>query len=137
MTEDNAPRHKAAEGEAACGFAKPEPDDVVGDAFRIADSLFRQTAKDFHNLTLQMRGDGSGGQAGGQEGMSGDGLKQALRLARDLRVATQQMLEERNRIDKLRKEIAGDVGGGDVLDLEAARDEIRRRLACLRRAAGG
>lgn len=65
-----------------------------------------------------------------------DQVKDSRQLARDLRAAAHLVLEERNKLDKLRKEIAGDVGGG-VLDLAAARDEVGRRLACLRRAGGG
>ena len=65
-----------------------------------------------------------------------DQVKDSARLARDLRDAAQLVLEERNKVDKLRKEVAGAAGAGS-LDLAAARDEIGRRLACLRRAAGG
>ena len=42
-------------------------------------------------------------------------------------------MEERNKVDKLRKSVAGAVGAG-ALDFAAARDEIGRRLACLRDA---
>lgn len=131
MTEIIAPRRKVPEGDTV------QSGDAMTSAFEIADCLFRETAEDFHNLRLQLRESGLEQLAGKQVAASEDGLKQALRLARELRVATQQMLEERNRIDKLRKEIAGDVGGGGVLDLDTARDEIGRRLACLRRAARG
>lgn len=65
-----------------------------------------------------------------------DRVKDSGRLARDLRDAAALVLEERSRLDKLRKDAAGGVGGA-VLDLDAARDEIGRRLACLRRAGGG
>lgn len=63
-------------------------------------------------------------------------LKETARMVRDLRAATQLVLEERSKLDKLRKDIAGDVGAG-CLDLDAARTEIGRRLACLRRAGDG
>ena len=63
-------------------------------------------------------------------------LKEALAAAREVRAASQYLAEERGKVDKLRKDIAGAVGGGS-LDLDAARDEIGRRLACLRRAGGG
>ena len=46
------------------------------------------------------------------------------------------LMEERNKVDKLRKSAAGAAGGGGALDLDAARDEIGRRLACLRNAGG-
>ncbi len=45
------------------------------------------------------------------------------------------LMEERNKVDKLRKSAAGAAGGG-ALDLDAARDEIGRRLALLRDAGG-
>ncbi|CAM3077200.1 permease [Paracoccus nototheniae] len=63
-------------------------------------------------------------------------LKKAMETAKTVREAVQLLMAERIRVDKLRKDIAGDVGGGS-LDLDAARDEVGRRLACLRRAAGG
>lgn len=46
------------------------------------------------------------------------------------------LMEERNKVDKLRKSAAGAAGGGSALDLDAARDEIGRRLALLRDAGG-
>lgn len=63
-------------------------------------------------------------------------LKKAVEAARTVRDAIQLLMVERNKVDKLRKDIAGGVAGG-CLDLDAARDEIGRRLACLRRAGGG
>ncbi|SEN41333.1 hypothetical protein SAMN04489859_1006102 [Paracoccus alcaliphilus] len=63
-------------------------------------------------------------------------LKKAVETARTVREAVHLLMVERNRVDKLRKDIAGGVGGGG-LDLDAARDEIGRRLACLRRAGTG
>jgi len=116
---------------------------AILDAFDIADGLFREAAEDFARLRRQLReGGGEGGGRGRparrpDPAVMGDGLKEAVRLARELRTATQLMLEERNRVDKLRKEIAGGGGAGGALDLDAARSEIGRRLACLRRAAGG
>lgn len=65
-----------------------------------------------------------------------DRIRDSGRLARDLRDAAQLVLEERSRLDKLRKDAAGGAGAG-ALDLDAAREEIGRRLACLRHAAGG
>lgn len=63
-------------------------------------------------------------------------LKEATDLAAAVRGATERLAAERGKVDKLRKDIAGAVGGG-ALDLDAARDEIGRRLACLRRAGTG
>ncbi|QBX34398.1 permease [Paracoccus liaowanqingii] len=63
-------------------------------------------------------------------------LKKAIDTAKTVREAVQLLMAERIKVDKLRKDVAGGVGGG-CLDLDAARDEIGRRLACLRRASGG
>jgi pyrroline-5-carboxylate reductase len=62
--------------------------------------------------------------------------KAAVLAVRDLKQAFYGLMEERNRVEKLRKQVAGDVGTGS-LDLDAARDEIGRRLACLRDASPG
>ncbi len=116
MTIDFNPGSDAPEGP----FKVPPAMDVVS----IADELFQSYAADLTRLRRQI-------QAGETEE-----LRESAKLVRDLRAATQLVLEERNRVDKLRKDIAGNVGAG-VLDLDAARDEIGRRLACLRRAAAG
>lgn len=62
-------------------------------------------------------------------------VKDAEAHVRALRAALQLFIEERNRVEKLRKQTAGAVGGGS-LDLDAARDEIGRRLARLRDGRG-
>ena len=62
--------------------------------------------------------------------------KAAAQAVKDLRTAFQMVMEERARVEKLRRQVAG-VGAGSELDLDAARVEIGRRLACLRDAAGG
>ena len=62
--------------------------------------------------------------------------KAALQAVRDLKSAFQLAMDERTKIDKLRKETAG-VIGEQILDLDAARDEIGSRLARLRNAGGG
>lgn len=93
-------------------------------AIDVAGEIFREVVEELHKLRVGIR---SG---------STDDAKETGKVARDLRIATGLVLEERNRVDKLRKDIAGGVGPG-TLDLDAARDEIGRRLACLRRAAGG
>ena len=65
-----------------------------------------------------------------------DGLKETAQATRDLRAALQLALEERTRLEKLRRQDEPG-GGAGALDLAAARDEIGRRLACLRGAADG
>lgn len=62
--------------------------------------------------------------------------KAALQAVRDLRAAFQLAMEEGTKIEKLRKETSDAIGEG-TLDLDAARDEIGRRLARLRRVGGG
>lgn len=61
--------------------------------------------------------------------------KTAQAAVRDLKQTFQMVMEERTRVDKLRKQVDG-VVRGHALDFEAARDEIGRRLACLRDAGG-
>jgi hypothetical protein len=63
-------------------------------------------------------------------------VKAAQTAIRDLRATAQHVLEERAKVDRLRKQIAGHVGAGGAIDLESARAEIGRRLACLRSAGG-
>jgi hypothetical protein len=63
-------------------------------------------------------------------------IKDAQALMRDLRQMFQTFMDERTRVDKLRQQTAG-VVRGHALDFAAARDEIGRRLACLRDAGGG
>lgn len=53
-----------------------------------------------------------------------------------LRAALGLYIDERNRVEKLRKQVAG-AHGAAGLDLDAARDEIGRRLARLREAGTG
>jgi hypothetical protein len=57
----------------------------------------------------------------------------AVNAVRDLRQAFTAVMIEREKVDKLRKQVVGAVGTG-TLDLHAARHEIGRRLALLRDA---
>lgn len=68
-------------------------------------------------------------------GEMGDAREMAKQI-RDMRAAYQLAVEERARIAKLRKDDAGIVYDY-ALDFDAARDEICRRLACLRDAGDG
>jgi hypothetical protein len=65
-----------------------------------------------------------------------DEAKLALQAVKDLKLAFQMVMDERARVERLRKQIAG-VIGDQSLDFDAARTEIGRRLACLRDAGGG
>lgn len=62
--------------------------------------------------------------------------KGATAAVKDLRSAYQLVMDERTRVDKLRKQVAG-VVHDYALDFDAARDEVGRRLARLRAAEGG
>lgn len=64
-----------------------------------------------------------------------EGAKAATQAAKDLKTALDWVMDERNRLEKFRRTAAGAVGATE-LDLGAARDEIGRRLACLRDAGG-
>ncbi|MBC7144899.1 MAG: hypothetical protein H5U24_05775 [Thioclava marina] len=63
--------------------------------------------------------------------------KAAVQAVKDLRTAFHLVMEERSRVEKLRRQLAGVAAGRDVaLDFDAARAEIGRRLARLRNAGG-
>ena len=98
------------------------------EAIAVAEGLFWSYVKDLkrHEAALEARQSGAVDPAE---------LKDAMQTAKVVREAVGLLMVERNRVDKLRKDIAGGVGGGSP-DLDAARDEIGRRLACLRRAGG-
>lgn len=100
----------------------------ASEAIAVAEGLFWSYVKDLkrHEAALEARQSGAIDPAE---------LKEAMQTAKVVREAVGLLMAERNKVDKLRKDIAGTVGGGS-LDLDAARDEIGRRLACLRRAAG-
>ncbi len=130
MTMNFDPGPEAPEGPFVPG-AGMAPDMSLGaggapdiSVVEIADGLFRSYAADLDRLRRKI----TAGET--------DDLKESGKLVRALRDATQMVLEERTKVDKLRKDAAGQVGAG-ALDLVAARDEIGRRLACLRRAGGG
>ncbi|QYK39915.1 MAG: hypothetical protein KF887_10570 [Paracoccaceae bacterium] len=61
--------------------------------------------------------------------------KTALAAVRDLKAAFHLVQEERARVEKLRRQAAGIVHGY-AIDMDAARNEVGRRLACLRDAGG-
>ena len=64
------------------------------------------------------------------------GVRSVPALAKEATTAFYAVNDLRGKIEKLRKQVAGPVGTG-ALDLHAARDEIGRRLACLRDADPG
>ncbi|MDB6181498.1 permease [Paracoccus fistulariae] len=117
------------EGQAQAQAGASDKAVSAEEALAVAEGLFWSYVKDLerHKSALTEESHGSVDPAE---------LKQAIRTAKDIREAVHLLMAERNRVEKLRKDIAGGVGAG-CLDLDAARDEIGRRLACLRRAGGG
>lgn len=96
---------------------------LAGDLLEATEDLYREIAEEL---------------AEAMQGVRRGELKEAKLAAqavKDLRTAFQMVMDERTRVEKLRKQVAGVAGAAD-LDLEAARSEIGRRLARLR-AAGG
>jgi len=100
--------------------ARPAGEDLLAEA----EELFRTSAELLSARLRALR-----------EGRL-EGLKETAQATRDLRAALQLALEERTRLEKLRRQDGGGDGAG-ALDLDAARTEIGRRLACLRGAADG
>ena len=94
------------------------------DVLAVAEGLYREAAVELYRTITALR-------AG-----EFSEVKAAHTVIRDLRATAMQVLEERGKVDKLRKQIAGQVGAGGALDFEGARIEIGRRLACLRDAGG-
>ncbi len=94
------------------------------DLVAATEQLYREMAEEMYRAL-------SGVRAGRHED-----VKLAMQAAKDLKAAFNLALEERNKVEKLRKQVAGAVGTG-TLDLDAARIEVGRRLACLRDAGPG
>ena len=102
------------------------PDDV-----RTAEALLRHAGEMFERVALEL-GRATGRLSQGEVGAS----KEAAQAARELRDAFRRVMSERERVDRLRSQVAGTIGAGagGALDFDAARDEISRRLARLRDA---
>jgi hypothetical protein len=96
------------------------PEDVLA----VAEGLYREAAVELYRVIEALR---AGEMAE---------IKAAQAAIRDLRATALHVLDERGKVDKLRKQIAGQVGAGGALDFDGARAEIGRRLACLRDAGG-
>jgi len=92
---------------------------------RASEDLYREIALELALATQKVR-DGELGE-----------VKTAVKAVKDLREAFQIVMDERTRVDKLRKQVAGVAGGAGELDFAAARAEIGRRLARLRDAGSG
>ena len=94
------------------------------DVLAVAEGLYREAAVELYRTISALRA-GEMAEVGA-----------AQTAIRALRATALQVLEERGKVDKLRKQIAGEVGAGGALDFDGARAEIGRRLACLRDAGG-
>ncbi|MBA3911562.1 MAG: hypothetical protein C0524_17200 [Rhodobacter sp.] len=98
---------------------------VPEDVLVVTEALYRDAAVELYRVIEAVR-----------SGAFGE-VKAAQAAIRDLRATALHVLDERSKVDKLRKQIAGQVGAGGALDFDGARAEIGRRLACLRDAGGG
>ncbi len=92
-----------------------------GDFLDEATALFREAAGELFGALRGLR-----------RGRTEE-AKAAAQAVKDLKQALEWVMDERNRCEKYRKSAAG-VVGTRAHDLDAARDEIGRRLACLRNA---
>jgi hypothetical protein len=96
------------------------PDDVLG----FTEDLYREAIVDLRALIAAIKA----GQV--------EEIKAAKSAVKELRELGRMLIQERAHVEALRKQVAGSVGTGAELDLDAARDEVGRRLACLRDARG-
>ncbi len=104
-------------------FFFPNADNTPVDLTAETENLYQEAAKELIRAINAIR-DGETDQ-----------IPSAKAAVRDLKQIFLTVMEERNKVEKLRKQVAGSVGAG-TLDLHAARDEIGRRLALLRDASG-
>ncbi|WP_395540232.1 hypothetical protein [Neotabrizicola sp. sgz301269] len=118
--EDGSDKAGGAQGAAASEGLDPFAEDVLA----FTEALFRVAQDDLNSALGAIR-----------EGRF-EAAKAGKVAAHDLAEMGRQVLEGRRNVDKLRKQIAGAVGTWGELDLDQARDEIGRRLACLRDARG-
>lgn len=117
---------EAEDGAAAQVILLPDGAPPAGNIlsrFDMAEILFGSAASEMTRLLRRLE--------------SGDPIKpkEAADAANETRKALERLQDERNRVEQLRRTLAGGVGDR-ALDLAAARDEIGRRLACLRDAGG-
>jgi hypothetical protein len=96
-------------------------DDPPVDLLAETEGLFRETAEELIRAVRKVKA-----------GAFGD-AKIATQTVKDLKAAFEMVMEERTRVEKLRRQVTGAVGA-QALDFGAARDEIGRRLARLRDA---
>ena len=101
-------------------------DDAAVDLAAEAETYYREAAEDLTRVIRKIKA----GKLGPAD------AKAAGPAIRDLKAAFYMALDERNKVEKLRKTVSGVVGTRPI-DFQSARDEIGRRLACLRDARSG
>lgn len=101
--------------------------DETADLLDGAEELYQMAAIELLDALKNLKKDSQKNQI--------EEAKTAVQAVKDLRQAFDWVMNERNRVDKLRKSVAGAVRTSE-LDLDAARDEIGRRFSCLRNAGG-
>tara|TARA_R110002096_G_scaffold155130_24_gene319470 strand:- start:2760 stop:3083 length:324 start_codon:yes stop_codon:yes gene_type:complete len=94
------------------------------DLLAFSENLYLEAAADLKQAVLNA----------GKE-PPGDG-KAVITALKELRTAFHTVMEERNKLEKYRRQ-AGAGAAGTELDLDAARLEIGRRLALLRNVSDG
>jgi hypothetical protein len=109
-------------GRMSINFAagQEEPVDLAG----IAQELLQDVAEEIARLIHRVK-----------QGEF-DALKPLPGTLKSLRDVLLMVIEERGRVEKLRKQVSGTVGNRE-LDFQSARDEIGSRLARLRDAGAG
>lgn len=70
-----------------------------------------------------------------REGGEEASVKELASYTKDVSSALKTLVTERQHVEKLRRD-AGELVAAGVFNLDEARDEIGRRLACLRNAGG-
>lgn len=101
-----------------------EGDALPVDLLATTETIYRDAAIELARAVKAARTDAAGE------------TKAVIQAVRDMKSAFQSVMDERTRVEKLRNQTAG-VIGESILDLDAARDEIGRRLARLRDAGDG
>ncbi len=102
----------------------PFEDDPKDECLVVAEELFKEAGLALADLTKKIRR---------HELDAGRAAKAALT---EVLAAYQLAMKERNRVAEDRRKGSG-IAGDYAIDFDAARDEIGRRLACLRDARDG
>ncbi|MDO9525784.1 MAG: hypothetical protein Q7J57_09660 [Gemmobacter sp.] len=96
------------------------PGDVISEAWELYDTAAKIMRMVLHEMKHEPK----------------DSARELALYTKDVREALKLVISERAAVDKLRRD-TGAVEGNHGFDFDTARDEIGRRLACLRDAGGG